>query len=156
LLLVATLLVGCGGPDEPDDPEPATRDEYMQAVNEAVSCMERGGLRASPIEQGDGSIAIQIGTGLEGPSAEALLDRVYDRCAEEHLNDTQSSYLDSIRPDTEEAELIILDCLIEAGLLEPGEGREELDALVVADPDNLAIQACTSSPFVTTTLDGDG
>lgn len=129
-----------------------TRDEYAQAVFDAVACIEATGLVASAAEQSDGSFGITITSQDEGPDVQADVDAVYEQCTTEHLNDIQIAYLDSIRPDREEAQAITRDCLADLGLLEPGASDEDYEAVLQSSNDP-AIADCISLPYSQPSVD---
>lgn len=126
-----------------------TRDDYAQAVAEAVQCLQDLGFTASSFEQADGSFALSVGTpdGDAGGNSDRI-DAAYDQCTDRYLNDVQLAYLASIQPSEEEAREIPLQCLLDAGLIDSIDLSDEetliLDQELAEDPTYLE---CRDLPF---------
>lgn len=129
-----------------------TRDEYAQAVFDAVQCIEARGLTASSVEQPDGSIAIQVTSSDEGPAAGEAIDAVYDECTEEYLNEIQSAYLVTIRPNENEAFEVTRACLADAGMVAVDASAEDVDAVVQANSNDTVVAECLSRPYLQPTV----
>lgn len=154
MVLTVLLLVGCGDDDEAtevDAPAPVTKGDYVEALLETIECMEEAGITASSHEQSDGSFGIQIGSPSRGVVAEARIDEVYRSCTDEHLNEVQSAYLDTVRPSSDEAMELTRRCLVERGDLPADATIDDLRAFWEADPEHERLVECRSAAYTTTT-----
>lgn len=128
-----------------------SQQEYTEALDRWVTCMEDVGLTAGLVAEGDGTFSYSIA------SADGNIDRQNDSCRETTVDGIEPIYTGMLlEPANRTGPEILRDCLVAAGKLDGSftaiDVEEQLGPIVggtsaIVDNEDPAVVDCVRSPF---------
>lgn len=128
-----------------------TQEEYIEALDRWVACMEDAGLTAGVVPEGDGTFSYSIA------SADGDIDRQNDTCREATVDGIDSIYIGMLQdPANRTGPELMRDCLVAAGKLDGSftaiDMEEQLGPIIegtsrIVDNMDPAVVDCVRNPF---------
>lgn len=128
-----------------------SQEEYTEALDRWVTCMEDVGLTAGLLPEGDGTFSYSIA------SADGNIDRQNDTCRERTVDGIDSIYTGMLQdPANRTGPELLRDCLVAAGELDGSftaiDMEEHLGPIVggtstIVDNKDPAVVDCVRNPF---------
>jgi hypothetical protein len=136
----ALIIGGCAAGSSGSTPavlkEAPSYENYVQAAQLAVQCMNDRGASARFVETDRQRINISI----SGTAQAVDIDTIYDDCTTKHLVTIERAFLSSISPSREDALVSLRKCLVEHGVVDESATDEDVDRAMTDLPSDDPLQ----------------